>query len=800
MKFTLGWLKEYLETDATLDAVVDKLTALGLEVEEVVDRSARLKPFVVAEVITAEQHPNADRLRLCTVNTGSGTVQVVCGAPNARAGMKGVFAPSGAYIPGSDMTLKPTEIRGVASEGMLCSERELELSDEHDGIIELPADAPVGESYARYAGLDDPVIEIAITPNRQDCLGVYGIARDLAAAGLGTLKGGTVEPVPGTFKSPLGVTIDRSGAEICPLFAGRYIRGIRNGASPAWMQARLKAIGLRPISALVDITNYVMFDRARPLHVYDADKVKGGIIVRSARDGETFLALDGNRYTMSEGMCAIADEAGALGLGGIMGGEESGCTMETVNVFLESAWFDPVRTAMTGRQLGLESDARYRFERGVDPAFTVSGIELATRLILEICGGEASEVVVAGAAPNTTKTVDFRPDRVAALGGLDVSVEESKTILSALGFKVMGSGSPLQVSVPSWRSDIDGEADLVEEVLRVRGYDAIPAVPLAKGSLNQVHLTSRQKRTRMARRAAAARGLNEAVTWSFLGAADARLFGGETDRLRIDNPINAELNIMRPNLLPNLIKAAGRNVDRGFRNLGLFEVGNQFADDTPAGQSMVVAGIRRGNTAERHWAGESEPVDAFHAKADALAVLEAAGAPVANLQTIAEAPDWYHPGRSGTLRLGPKVLAAFGELHPRVLKALDVAGPVVGFEVFLDAIPLPKAKKGGAGRSRGPLKVSDYQAVDRDFAFIVKRDVAAETLLRAVRGVDKLLVREVSVFDVYEGEGMAEDEKSVAIRVRLQADDRTLTDKEIDTVAAGIVDAVATRTNGRLRS
>ncbi len=797
MKFTLGWLKEHLDTEATLDEVVDKLTALGLEVEEVIDPAARLAPFIVAEVVSAEQHPNADRLRLCKVNTGAETIQVVCGAPNARTGMKGVFAPSGSYIPGSDMTLKPTEIRGVASQGMLCSERELELSDDHEGIIELAADAPVGESYARYAGLDDPVIEIAITPNRQDCLGVYGIARDLAAAGLGTLKAGAVEPVPGAFKSPLGVTIDPSGADICPLFVGRTIRGLRNGPSPAWMQARLIAIGLRPISALVDITNYVMFDRGRPLHVYDADKVSGGIIVRSAKDGETFLALDGNEYSMSAGMCAIADEARALGLGGIMGGEELGCTDGTVNVMVESAWFDPVRTAAAGRTLGLESDARYRFERGVDPAFTVSGMELATRLILDICGGEASDVVVAGDEPDTSKNVAFRPERVRELGGLDVPAKESAAILTALGFDVAGSASPLEVGVPSWRADIDGEADLVEEVLRVKGYDEIPAVPVAKGSLSETYLTGHQKRTRMAKRAAAERGLNEVVSWSFLGFAEARLFGGGADRLRIDNPINAEMNVMRPNLLPNLIAAVGRNVDRGFRNLGLFEVGNQFADDTPEGQALVAAGVRRGNTAERHWAVESTPVDAFNAKADALGVLAACGAPVDNLQTAAEAPDWYHPGRSGVLRLGPKVLAIFGEIHPRVLKALDVTGPAVGFEVFLDAIPLPKAK---SGRSRGPLKASDFQTVDRDFAFVVKRTVPAEELLRTVRGVDKALIRDVSVFDVYEGEGIGADEKSVAIRVRLQADDRTLTDKEIEAVAAKIVDAVVKRTGGSLRS
>ncbi|MEX1146790.1 MAG: phenylalanine--tRNA ligase subunit beta [Sphingomonadales bacterium] len=796
MKFTLSWLREHLETDATLDAVTDKLTALGLEVEGVEDRAARLKPFVVAEVLSAEPHPNADRLRVCRVNTGSATIQVVCGAPNARTGMKGVFAPGGSYIPGSDMTLKPTEIRGVASEGMLCSERELELSDEHDGIIELPADAPVGEAYARYVGLDDPVIEIAITPNRQDCLGVSGIARDLAAAGLGTLRDGAIESVLGTFKSNLGVTIEDSAKPLCPLFAGRVIRGVVNGDSPAWLQNRLRAIGLRPISALVDITNYVMFDRARPLHVYDADKVTGGIVVRAGRDGERFMALDDREYEAGPDMCAIADHTQVLGLGGIMGEEASGCTADTVNVFLESAWFDPVATARTGRALGLESDARYRFERGVDPETTVPGLELATRLILEICGGEASEPVIAGAIPDTARTVALRADRVRGLGGLDVLPACSSEILTALGFGVSGT-DPLTVTVPSWRSDIDGEADLVEEVLRVNGYDAIPAMPVARLPGEEARLTPRQKRTRMARRTLATRGLREAVTWSFLGAGDAALFGAGPDAPRIENPINAELDVMRPNLLPNLIRAGGRNADRGLRSLGLFEVANQFADHTPEGQALVAAGVRQGTAGERHWAEPPRSVDAFDAKADALGVLAACGAPVDNLMTVAEAPEWYHPGRAGTLRLGPKVvLAAFGEVHPRVLRSMDVSGPVVAFEVFLDALPEAKAK---GGRSRGPLKVSDFQTVDRDFAFIVGRDVAAGDILRAASGADKALVRHATVFDVYEGEGVGADEKSIAIRLRLQADDRTLTDAEIEAVSVRVVDAVAKRTGGQLR-
>ncbi len=800
MKLTLSWLKDHLETAADLDAITEKLTGIGLEVDGVEDRAAKLKPFVVAHVLEAVQHPNADRLRLCRVDTGSGVVQVVCGAPNARTGMKTVFAPIGAYIPGSDFTLKPTEIRGVASEGMLCSKRELELSDDHEGIIELPEDAPVGASFAEYAGLDDPVIDIAITPNRPDCLGVRGVARDLAAAGLGSLKDDAASPVAGSFRSPVDVRIELpEGQEhVCPVFVGRFIRGVRNCESPQWLQDRLRAIGLRPISALVDITNYLTFDRARPLHVYDALKLNGDIVVRLSREGETLQALNGREYTLPAGLCVITDSTGVLGLGGVMGGEDSGCTEETTDLVLESAAFDPVRVAEAGRKLNIDSDARYRFERGVDPAGTIPGIELATRLILEICGGEASELVIAGRVPDAVKTVAFRPARVKNLGGLDVPAAECRRILETLGFTIRDDkGDSWTVAVPSWRPDVDGEADLVEEVLRIVGYDAIPAVPMERPDVPKGVMTPRQKRLRLLRRGLAARGLREAVTWSFLSDKEAALFGGVEEGLRLANPISSELSAMRPSLLPNLLSGLARNAARGFENLGLFEIGNQYADATPEGHVLVAAGVRGGADGERHWSGKAKPVDVFTAKADAIAALTLAGAPVENLQTAAEAPAWYHPGRSGVLKLGPKtVLARFGEIHPGVLAELDIEGPVAAFEIFVDAIPQPKAR---AGRSRGPLKASDFQAVDRDFAFVVDRAVAAEDILRAARGADKALITDAAVFDVYEGPGVAEGKKSVAVSVTLQAMDHTLTDAEIEAVAARVVAAVAQRTGATLR-
>lgn len=771
MKFTISWLKEHLDYTASLDDLSEKLTALGLEVEEITDRAKELEAFRVAHVVEAVQHPDADRLRVCKVDTGTEIVQVVCGAPNARTGMKGVFAPSGVYVPGTDLLLKPTKIRGVESNGMLVSEREMGISDEHDGIIEMPEDTEIGASFAVLAGLDDPVIEIAITPNHQDALGVYGIARDLAAGGFGQLKELDVSAVPGQFESPISVRLNFGDDEQDPLpcskFVGRYVRGVKNGPSPKWLQDKLLAIGLRPISALVDLTNYVTYDLGRPLHVFDADKVDGGIQARLGEPVEKLLALDGEEYDIDADTCVIADDSRAVGLGGIMGGEETGCTEETTNVFVEAALFDPIRIATSGRKLGIESDARYRFERGVDPAFVESGMEIATRLVMDLCGGEPSNVVVAGAGPEWQKDVDLRKSRVKDLGGVDVPVTEMKEILEKLGFSPKDSGDLIQVSVPSWRMDVDGEADLVEEILRVHGYDNIPTAALPK--MNVVAKPSvdlPQRRVRMAKRGLANRGMMEAVTWSFLPRAHADLFGGVPDEIVLVNPISADLDAMRPSLLPNLIAAAGRNHARGFNDVSLFEVGSEYHSDQPDGQTMVAGGIRSGQTSERHWGGNGKNFDAYDAKADALAVLEAVSGPAANAQVVTGAPDWYHPGRSGVLQLGPKNrLAAFGEIHPAVLEAMKVKGPLVGFEVYLDNVPLPRGKSATA---RPPLSISDFQSVERDFAFEMDVDVSAVKIIRAAQGSDKKLISGVSIFDVYQGEHVAEGKKSVALSVRLQ--------------------------------
>jgi phenylalanyl-tRNA synthetase beta chain len=799
MKFTLSWLKDHLETDADAATIATALTNLGLEVESVTDRAADLAPFTVGRVINAKPHPDADRLQVCVVETKFGNLQVVCGAPNARKGLKGVFAPAGTAIPATGMVLKPTKIRGVDSNGMLCSEREMGISDEHGAIIELSEDAEIGAGFAAVMGLDDPVFDIAITPNHAEALGVHGIARDLAAAGIGAFKPSRIQPIQGRFDSETKVRLDLKGTETaCPLFVGRLIRAVKNGPSPDWLQRRLTAIGLRPISALVDITNYIAYEFARPLHVYDADKLDGDVIVRLGRAGEELLALDGKTYTLDAEMCVIADEKKALGLGGVMGGEGTGCTEATVNVFVESALFDPIRTARTGRLLGIDSDARYRFERGVDPMGTVPGMERATRLILDLCGGEPSKLVVAGEAPDVPRIVGLRRDRVATLGGVDLPPVEQIRILQSLGFEVDDSGPLLRVVAPSWRQDIDGEADLVEEILRIHGYDNISATPLQtpRGDAKPA-LDPAERRRRLARRVLAARGLSETVTWSFISSADAALFGGAKPELRLENPISADLDAMRPSILPNLIRAAGRNADRGFATVGLFEVGPCYSDDTPEGQAMTATGIRRGETGERHWDSKPRPVDVFSAKADAVETIRALGLPVDRLQAVAEAPAWYHPGRSGVLKLGPNVLASFGEIHPGILEALDVKGPIVGFEIRLDALPLPKAK---ASRTRAKMEVSDLQAVERDFAFVVDRTVPAQALVAAAQGADKALITSVSVFDVYEGKGVEDGKKSLAISVRLEPKQATLTDAEIDAVAAKIVAAVTKVTKGTLRT
>ena len=802
MRFTLNWLKDHLETDASLDEITNKLTMIGLEVESVDNPAEKFAPFTSARVIEAKPHPDADKLSLCRVETKDGEVQVVCGAPNARTGMIGVFAPSGSYVPGIDLTLKPTKIRGVESNGMLVSEREMELSDEHDGIIELHEGTEVGVPFADLMGLNDPVIEIGITPNRPDALGVYGIARDLAAAGLGRLKDGSVDPVVGHGKSPIGVSLkfDAENTSACSQFIGRYIKGIKNGPSPEWLQRRLRAIGLRPISALVDITNYVSYDRGRPLHVFDADKVKGDIHARLAEAGEKLLALDEEEYTLDGTMCVIADDAGAVGIGGVMGGLDSGCTDQTTNVFLEVAYFDPLRIARTGRALGINSDARYRFERGVDAAYLPQATELATRLIMDLCGGEPSKLVTAGEGPHWQKSIEFDHKQVKRLTGLELEEERIIGILASLGFGVAGFGDEkLMVEVPSWRPDVGGQADLVEEVVRIHGLEHVQPKALPRHvAVAEPILTENQNRLRLAKRALAARGLDEAVTWSFVPEEHARAFGAENHiaQLTVENPISSDLDTMRPSILPGIIAAVGRNIDRGFDHVGLFEAGPQYAGDGPDDQSLAISGVRR-SSGERHWANPSRAVDAFDAKADALAALAAVGAPLGSVQVTDDAPAWYHPGRSGCIRLGPKnVLATFGEVHPAILDLLDVKGPMVAFEVIPANVPQPKKK---TTKSRAPLSASDLPAVTRDFAFVVDGSITAETLLRAAKGADKKLISAAALFDVYEGKGIEDGKKSLAIEVTLQPFDKTLTDEEIEAVAEKVIAQVAKATGGVLR-
>lgn len=802
MKFSLSWLKQHLDTDASLPEILDAMVSAGLEVESVDDPAERLKAFTIGEVLEANPHPDADKLRVCTVRTKDGDLQIVCGAPNARAGIKIAFAPVGAYVPGIDTTLSKAKIRGVESSGMMCSARELELGDDHDGIIEAPASATVGEPVAAVLGANDPVIDFEVTPNRPDTNGVDGVARDLAAAGIGRLITPAPQPVKGSFPCPqkIGLVFPDDAKNACPVFAGRVIRNIRNGESPKWLRDRLRAIGLRPINALVDVTNFLSYDRARPLHVYDADKLSGVIRARLGAAGESFLALDGREYAVDEAMCVIADGARVLGLGGVMGGEETGCTEETTSVFIESAYFDPTRTAKTGRKTGIVSDARYRFERGVDPAFVVPGLEMATRLILDICGGEASEIEIAGAPPIPDRTIAFNPARVKKLTGLDTRVDESARILTALGFSVerpdaepahsakdMAAPAPRwRVGVPSWRPDIEGEADLVEEVARIVGFDSMPAATLPPiEEVPRPKYSVKQDRVRNARRTLASRGWLEAVTWSFCDEGVAALFGAcANTAVRLSNPIASDLGVMRPSALVHLLAALQKNADRGRADLALFEVGPQYAGDRPQDQATVAAGARRA-VPPRHWQGADTPADVFTAKADALAVLTAAGARAESLQTAAEAPDWYHPGRSGALKLGPKtVLAYFGEAHPRVLKALDVEGPVLMFEAFLDRVPEPKAK---GGKTRAALNASQFLPFTRDFAFVVDTQTLAETLVRAVRGADKQLIANVRVFDVYEGKGVPDGKKSIAIEVTIQPRARTLTEDDIEALTGRIV-------------
>ena len=809
MKVTLSWLKDHLDTDAALNDIVETLTRIGLEVEHVIDPADALKDFVVGHVLEAKQHPDADRLRVCMVDIGADApVQVVCGAPNARTGLKTVFAAPGVYIPAKKFTIAKGVIRGVESLGMLCSAAELDLSEDHDGIIELPEAAMAGQRYVDFAGLGDPVIEINLTPNRADATGVHGIARDLAAAGLGRLKDHAIQPTAGAFPCPVAVKLDlaQDDAHLAPAFALRLVRGVKNGPSPAWMQKRLTSIGLRPINALVDITNYLTFDRGRPLHVFDAKKVAGPLVVRRAKEGDEIVALDGKTYRLDASMIVIADDHGVESIAGIMGGEASGCDETTTDVLIESALWDPLTIARAGRTLGIVTDARYRFERGVDPAFCIPGAELATHLVLDICGGEASDLTVAGSPETPLHNVDFPWSEVNRLAGLTLDPSHMAGILEKLGFTVLRQATHAErvfVEVPSWRADIEDKADIVEEIVRIAGLDSIVSTPLQRDSaaIPAPILTLLQKRTRTARRALAAQGLVEAVTWSFISHERACLFGGGAPELALANPIAADLSDMRPSLLPGLLAATQRNAARGLGDVALFEVGQIFRGDGETDQRMNAASVRRGTAratgAGRHWSAAARSVDVFDAKADVMALLVSLGVQTSGLQIVAGGPSFLHPGRSGTLQFGPKgVIGWFGEFHPRVLAVLDVSGPLCGFEIILDAIPAPKAKP---TKVKPKLELADLMPLERDFAFIVDAKVQAGDILKAAQAADRQLVTGASVFDVYQGTGIPDGKKSVAISVILQPRDKTLTDSEIETVMSKIVAEVTKKTGAALR-
>jgi phenylalanyl-tRNA synthetase beta chain len=785
MKFSLSWLKDHLETDASAEAIADKLTNIGLEVEELSNPAEAFAPFKVAKVLTAEKHPQADKLQVLMVDAGTGEkIQVVCGAPNARAGMVGVFGPPGAYIPGIDMTLKVAAIRGVESRGMMCSARELQLGEDHTGIIELPDDAPVGQAYVDYAGLDDPVFDVNVTPNRQDCMGVRGIARDLAAAGIGTLKPLAVPQIEGAFACPIEIRND--DPEACPAFFGQAIRGVKNGASPDWMQRRLKAAGQRPISALVDITNYLTIGYGRPAHVYDLAKLHGHLGARRARDGEKVLALNEKHYQLDSSMCVIADANEVHDIGGIMGGEHSGVTADTTDVVLEIAYFEPEHIARTGQKLGLTSDARTRFERGVDPAFLDDGLAILAGLIIDICGGEASEVVHAGQPPVERRVITFDYGRTKKLGGIDVEEARQREILERLGFEVDGN----EVVIPTWRRDVEGPADLVEEVARITGYDLVPSTPLDRApGVAHPTATRAQLVERQVRRTAAARGLDEAVTWSFISDKEAEAFGGSEWKLA--NPISEDMKVMRPSLLPGLIAAARRNLDRGAASVRLFEVGRRYLGDA---EHPTLSLLLAGDKSARGWrTGKAQGFDAFDAKAETLALLDAAGVPTANLQVFPDAGATWHPGRSAKLGLGPKtIVGSFGELHPALQSSLDSPPGAVAAEIYLDAIPAPRAS---SGHTRTAYAPPPLQPVSRDFAFIVPADLPAENLLRAIRGADKAAITDVWLFDRFEKAG----ELSLAFEVTLQPIEKSFTDEQIGEISQRVV-AAAEKLGARLRS
>ncbi len=796
MKFTLSWLKDHLETESSLDEILYALTDLGLEVEGVENPAERLSAFTIGYVNSAEKHPDADKLRVCQVQTDDGELQIICGAPNARAGITVVVAKPGTYVPGIDTTIGVGKIRGVESCGMMCSEREMEMSDEHDGIIELPS-GEVGQSFTDWLAEHQPskvetVIEIAITPNRPDALGVRGIARDLAARGLGTLKPRETDPIKGSFPCPINVTIEDQAA--CPVFYGRVVRGVKNGPSPQWLQDCLKAIGLRPISTLVDITNFFTYDRNRPLHVFDADKVHGDLRVHLSEGGETILALDDKEYKLEAGMTVISDDDAVESLGGVMGGIASGCTEDTTSVFIEAAFFDPIRTAYTGRKLKINSDARYRFERGIDPAWTPIGLEHATRMILDLCGGEASDVVVAGEIPDHSRVYKLDTDRVQSLVGMEIPADTQRETLTNLGFTMDGD----MASVPSWRPDVQGEADLVEEVARIASLTKLEGRPMTRVNpgIPKPVLTPMQRREQIARRTIAALGYNECVTYSFIDQATAGLFGGGTDATRLENPISADLSHMRPALLPGLLQAAARNQARGYADMALFEVGPAFHGGEPQEQHLLASGLLIGHTGPKDVHGARRAVDVYDVKADAEAILNAIGAP-GKAQILRGASDWWHPGRHGKICLGPKkVLAVFGEIHPKILKAMDVKGPAMGFTIWPAEIPFPK----NTTATRPALSMRDLQAVERDFAFVVDADVEALTIVNAAAGSDKALIEDVRVFDEFIGGALGEGRKSLAITVRMQPVEKTLTDEEIEAVSTKIVEKVTKATGGALRA
>ncbi len=834
MKFTLSWLKTHLDTDAPLDRITDTLTRIGLELEGVEDRGAALASFRIAQVIEAVPHPNADRLRACQVDTGDGIVSVVCGAPNARTGMKGVFAAPGSFIPGTGITLKVGEIRGVRSAGMLLSAREMGLGEDHSGIIDLPDDAPVGVPYATWAGLDDPLIEVSVTPNRGDCFSVRGIARDLAAAGIGTLKPWQPARVAPAFDGGPRWRID--WPEACPWVLGRTVRNLKNGPSPQWLQDRLTSVGLRPINALVDVTNFFTLDLGRPLHVFDVGKLAGDVLVLRRGAGETLHALNGKDYTLDPEDCAIADAAGVQSMGGLMGGAATGCDETTTAVFVECALFDPVRVALTGRRHQIVSDARQRFERGIDVALMPDAVEAATQMILELCGGEPGPVVEAGAMPAWQRDATMRFERIAGLGGSDIPADEAAASLQRLGFTLRHrDAEKITVAVPSWRNDIaapvvldlapdlgpeiaakvaegcaiiEPECDLIEEVLRLRGLDAVPPVSLPRTApVPPPTLTARQVRAAVAQRTLAAAGLAECVTFSFMATQEARLFGDTPETLRLTNPIAADLDQLRPTPVATLALAAKRNAARGYPDVALFEVGPAFAEASPQGQRLIAAGVRAGAT-PRNWLGASRPVDAradwwlapsrpvdaMDAKGDLWVALAAIGVPMDALTLTPDAPGFYHPGRSATVRQGPKtVLGSFGELHPRVLAALDLAGPVVAFELNLDAVGDPKRRR------KAPPDLPAFQPVRRDFAFLVDAAVTADALIRAARGADRALIAGVVLFDRYEGERLPDGKVSLAIEVTFQPRERTLTDAEIEAACQKVVAAVTKATAGALR-